>query len=184
MKKLTRDVVFINTSPKSERVTVLKSTKHLKDLHDNDTNVFCKSVVDRYEHRPHQLANMCLAEFVENYQVKYNATVNDDDDDNDENDVMPPSDDIEVTPPKVIQLTDNFGAMVKRKTEAVIRFFKYSKDSDPSNYYRSRLMLYYPWYIEASDLLGGYESYEEHYNYVINEIVQNEKSIQKLMLKM
>ena len=73
MKKLTRDVVFINTSPKSERVTVLKSSKHLKDLHDDDTNVFCKSVVDRYEHRPRQLANMCLAEFVANYQVKYNS---------------------------------------------------------------------------------------------------------------
>ena len=51
---------------------------------------------------------MCLAEFVANYQVKYNSTVNDDNDDN-ENDVMPPSDDIEVTPPKVIQLTDDFG---------------------------------------------------------------------------
>ena len=88
MKKLTRDVVFINTSPKSERVTVLKSTKHLKDLHDDNTNVFCKSVVDHYEHRPHQLANMCLAEFVANYQVKYNATVNNDDDDNYENDVI------------------------------------------------------------------------------------------------
>ena len=119
-----------------------------------------------------------------NYQVKYNATVNDDDHDNDENDVMPPLDDIEVTPPKVIQLTDDFGAMVKCKTEAVIRFFKYSKDSDPSNYYRSRLMLYYPWYIEASNLLGGDKSYEEHYNHVLNEIVQNEKSIQQLMLKM
>ena len=65
---------------------------------------------------------MCLAEFVANYQVKYNSTVNDDDDNDDENDVMPPSDDIKVTPPKVIQLTDDFGAMVKRKTEAVIRF--------------------------------------------------------------
>ena len=116
---------------------------------------------------------MCLTEFVANYQVKYNSTVNNDNDD--ENDVMPPSDDIEVTPPKVIQLTDDFGVMVKRKTEAVIRFFKYSKDSDPSNYYRSRLMLYYPWYIEASDLLGGYESYEEHYNHVLNEIIQNER---------
>ena len=84
MKKLTRDVVFINTSPKSERVTVLKSSEHLKDLHDDDTNVFCKSVVDHYEHRPRQLANMCLAEFVANYQVKYNSTVNDDNNDDDE----------------------------------------------------------------------------------------------------
>ena len=43
--------------------------------------------------------------------------------------------------------------MIKRKTEAVIRFHNYRKDSDPSNYDRSRLMLYYPWYAEASDLL-------------------------------
>ena len=118
---------------------------------------------------------MCLAKFVANYQVKYNSTVNDDNDDDDKNDVMPPLDDIEVTLPKVIQLNDDFGAMVKRKTKAVICFFKYSKDSDPSNYYRSRLMLYYPWYIEASDLLGGYESYEEHYNHVLNEIIQSER---------
>ena len=88
---------------------------------------------------------------------------------------MPPSDDIEVTLPKVIQLADDFSAMVKCKTEAMIRFFKYSKDSNPSNYYRSRLMLYYPWYMEASDLLGGYESYEEHYNYVLNEIIHNKR---------
>ena len=58
MKKLTRDVVFINTTPKSERITVLKSSKYLNDLEDDDTNVFCKSIIDRYEHRPQQLANM------------------------------------------------------------------------------------------------------------------------------
>ena len=115
---------------------------------------------------------MCLAEFVANYQVKYNSSGDDDDDD--DNDVMPPSDDVDVSSLKEIKLTDDFGIMTKRKTEAVIRFHNYSKDSDPSNYYRSRLMLYYPWYIEASDLLGGYESYEEHYNHVLTVITENE----------
>ena len=56
----------------------------------------------------------------------------------------------------------------------MIRFHNYSKDSDSSNYYRFRLMLYYPWYTEASDLLGGYESYEEHYNHVLTVITENE----------
>ena len=51
------------------------------------TTLSSASVVDRYEHRPRQLANMCLAEFDANYQVKYNSTVNDDNDDDNENDV-------------------------------------------------------------------------------------------------
>ena len=76
---------------------------------------------------------MCLAEFVANYQVKYNSSGDDDDDD--DNDVMPPSDDVDVSSLKEIKLTDDFGIMIKLKTEAVIRFHKYSKDSDPSNYY-------------------------------------------------
>ena len=27
-------------------------------------------------------------------------------------------------------------------------------------------MLYFPWYSESTDLLGGYSTYEEHYNHV------------------
>ena len=88
---------------------------------------------------------ICLAEFVANYQVKYNSS-GDNDDDDDDNDVMPSLDDVDVSSLKKIKLTDDFGIMIKRKMEAVIRFHNYSKDSDPSNYYRSRLMLYYPRY--------------------------------------
>ena len=58
--------------------------------------------------------------------------------------MMPPSDDVDVSSLKEITLTDDFGIMIKRITEAVIRFHNYSKDSDPSNNYRSRLILYYP----------------------------------------
>ena len=59
-----------------------------------------------------------------------------------------------------ITLTDRFGKMNKRKQEAVIRFRKYNKDAEPSNWYRAKLMLYYPWYDEQADLLGGYSTYE------------------------
>ena len=75
MKKLTREVVFISTHPKNERITVIKNSRFLVDLEDDDTNVFCKSIIDHYEHRPQELASMWLAEFVANYQVSYASIV-------------------------------------------------------------------------------------------------------------
>ena len=167
MKQLTREVVFIDTSVKSERITVMKSSKFLNELDDNDTDVFCKSMIDRYQHRPRVLASMCLAEFVANYRVKYES--------NDDNDDVLPCEDVDISSLKTIKLTDNFGTMYKRNREAVIRFHRYSKDSDPKNWYRAKLMLYYPWYNESTDLLGGFESYEEHYINMHSQIIENER---------
>ena len=60
--------------------------------------------------------------------------------------------------------------------EAVIRFRRYNKDAEPSNWYRAKLMLYYPWYDEHSDLLGGYETYEQHYTHVKSVVLANESN--------
>ena len=65
MKQLSRSVVFVNTNPKHERIAVLKSHDSLSQLDDDDTNVFQKSLIDRYQHRPQQLNSICLAEFAE-----------------------------------------------------------------------------------------------------------------------
>ena len=53
---------------------------------------------------------------------------------------------IKVTPPSESEttslkmtLTDGFGKMNKWKREAVIRFRKYNKDTDSTNYYHSKL---------------------------------------------
>ena len=51
--------------------------------------------------------------------------------------------------------------MHKRTHEAVICFTRFNKDKEPSNYYRAKLMLYYPWRNEDVDLLGNYETYEK-----------------------
>ena len=69
------------------------------------------------------------------------------------------------------KLTDGFGKMNRHKTETVIRFHKINiTDAKPSNWYRAKLM-YYPWYNEHVDLLGGYATYQEHYRHV-QSIVQ------------
>ena len=51
-KQLSRTVVFVDTNPKSDRVAVLKDYDTLKELDDDDCNVFHKSLIDRYIHRP------------------------------------------------------------------------------------------------------------------------------------
>ena len=71
-------------------------------------------------------------------------------------------------------MTDGFGKMHKRRREAVIRFKKYNKDKEPSNYYRARLMLYYPWRNENVDLIGEFPNYLQHYESVSGIVIANE----------
>ena len=147
MKQLSRSVVFVDS--KYERIAVLKDSKSLKDLRDDDTNVFQKSLIEIYQHRPPQLQSMCLAEFAATYIADYRQ-------DSDSSDVLRPSDS-DVTS-SCIKLSDKCGTMRKRKREAVIRFRKCNKDAEPSNWYRAKLMLYFlkrpiRWFLSMSNEL-------------------------------
>ena len=79
---------------------------------------------------------------------------------------------VKLCPCTTDKLTGGFG---KRKQEA--RFRRYNKDADPSNWYRTKLMLYYPWYDEQTNLLGGYTTNEEHYKQVHATMQANESNI-------
>ena len=148
MKQLSRAVVFVDTNIKKDRIAVLKGRDAIDQLDGEDTDVFQKSLVDRYMHRPRRLKNMCLAEFAASYSTCYNKN-----DDEVYNDELPDASSEGST--KKITLTGGYGQMNERRRQAVIRFRKYNKDSDVSNWYRAKLMLYYPWYVEENDLLGG-----------------------------
>ena len=65
--------------------------------------------------------------------------------------------------------------MQERKINAIIRFRSYNKDSEPQEWCRAKLMLYYPWRVEETDLLGRFGSYEQHYNNVSHLILPNEE---------
>ena len=82
-------------------------------------------------------------------------------------------------------LTDGYGQMNRCKREAVIRFRRYNKDTESSNWQRANLVLYFPWYNEQYDLLDSYSTYEEHYNHVYIELCLTMKTnIAKQMLTM
>ena len=114
--------VFVDTNPKKDRISVLKSRDDITKLDNDDTNVFQKSLIDRYQHRPAQLSNTCLLEFAATYSTDYKpkeADVN-----NDALDV-----ESESTNRKIV-LVGGFGHMCERRTPAIIRFRKYNKDAD------------------------------------------------------
>ncbi|VDI35141.1 Hypothetical predicted protein [Mytilus galloprovincialis] len=50
-----------------------------------------------------------------------------------------------------------------KKTPKVIRYVKYNYKTDSENFYRERLMLFYPWRNELSDLQCGHETFENMY---------------------
>jgi hypothetical protein len=46
---------------------MLKPQSILETMDDNDEDIFCKSLLDRYASRPNELENMSLAEFAAIY---------------------------------------------------------------------------------------------------------------------
>ena len=113
---------------------------------------------------------MCLAEFAATFVASYRPK---DADTATDTDVLPPTD-VQTSKPTQITLTNGYGKMNHRKNQAIIRFHSYNKDTNSSNWFRAKLMLYLPWYNESTYLLGGYATYEEHYNHVRRIIEHNE----------
>ena len=177
MQKKSRTVLFVNTDPKSERVAVLKSSKDLEHKHNDDEDIFQKNIVIRYAVRPASLEGECLATFASNYNVSYNENYDDIDDSAPQ--VLEDDDDTEIGDrrrlPRKITLKDGSGKMYKRKREAVIRFRKFNMQKEKNNYYRAKLMLYFPWRNEDTDLLADYTDFESHYRDVLDQITANEE---------
>ena len=169
LKQLIRKVVFINTSPKEERVTMLKSKSELEKMDDGCEDIYCTSLIDRYAARPDSLDNMCLAEFAANFSFRSGAC-----DEEDETDVLPTQDDDMEEQGRQhsrIKLKNGLGVMHQRRREAVIRFHRFNQEKEAHKVYHSKLMLYLPWRNENTDLLGNYEDYHARYEANAEEIL-------------
>ena len=78
LRKLSRQVVYIPTCEQSKRVRFLKPKASLVRLENEDEDVYCTNIIDRYKDRSHTVENMCLADFVGWYVVCYGAHKNGD----------------------------------------------------------------------------------------------------------
>ena len=173
MRKASRQIVFINTSPPDERVQLLKPMIEIENMDDDCEEIYTSGLLKRYCKRPTKLENVTLADWVAWYDCRKKTYVkqtnevdidglpvetfidddqNDDDDDDDEHS--------KVTSSKI-----------KKRTKArIIRSVWFNKEAEPEKHYRELIMLFTPWRNEETDLLGMCSSYHERYLLLYNAI--------------
>ena len=175
--KKSRKGTFVCTNYKEQRVSIPKSKEKLKEMEDDDEDIFMTSIHDRYAARPNDKEAMCLAKFAVSYDVvcSQNKDQDDqypldhesdigilDDDIHNDNNQIEDSGGSGKSKKEVIQLKTELGFMRKRKRESVLRTNKVKLTVDPEKYYHSFLMLFFPWSSEEN-LKGTFETYEEQY---------------------
>lgn len=63
MRKSSRQVVFINTSPPDERVELLKPMNEIEAMPDESEEIHSGGLLKRYTNRPLFLQNVTLADW-------------------------------------------------------------------------------------------------------------------------
>ena len=64
LRRSSRDVQFISTSPPDERTFLIKKLEKLKELPDSSHDMESDNMIKWYQRRPKQLEKFCLADFV------------------------------------------------------------------------------------------------------------------------
>ena len=161
MRKSSRQVVFINTSPPEDRVHLLKSIKDLNEMDDDSEEICTTGLVERYTKRPRSLEHVSLADWVAWYDLHSKPytkksdeldldnlpleTNIDDNNDDDEEDVCEKQ------------------KIKKRSKARIIRSVCFNKEVDPEKHYRELIMLFTAWGNEKIDLIGNCSSYQQYF---------------------
>ena len=141
----TRKVIFVNSNQQDQRVVLPKAQSVLQTMEDDDEDVFATTIQDRYGSRPTILADMCLAQFAVSYDLcSRHPSSESMDTDLDEDDNTRS----ELKLDKFIKLSSG-RVMRKRTKPAILRVKRYKHETEPQQYYYSRLLLFCPWSTEA-----------------------------------
>ncbi len=73
MRRSSREVVFIPSSPPDERIQLLKSLDQIKEMEDESEEIETGSLIKRYIERPHSLENVTLADWAAWHDMKSNG---------------------------------------------------------------------------------------------------------------
>ena len=165
MKKASREVIFINTSPPEDRVELLKPLNDIKDMEDDSEEIYTGGLLKRYSKRPARFEHLTLADWAawydscgkpyakqsneldtDNLPVETSITDNDDDNEN-----------------AISELSNKVPSKSKKRTKArIIRSCWFNKEKEPEKHYRELIMLFTPWRNET-DIIGICSSYKERY---------------------
>ena len=176
MRKASRQVIFINTSPPEERVELLKPIDDIKDMEDDCEEIYTGGLIKRYCKRPPKLEDLTLADWAawydscgKPYIKKSNQLDTDnllletsiDDDLNDDDDNLCKKETCSKTK--------------KRTKSRIIRSVWFNKEAEQEKHYRELIMLFTPWRNEETDLIGFCSSYQQRYMLLFNMINEQMK---------
>jgi len=170
LKQLSRKVVFVSADARNTRPRLLKPLNEIEGLRDEEENIYCTSIHDRYAARPDELREMCLAEFAVNYEVKSSKKSEDSNVDSAANEGTQSFTEKDTC----ITLKDNLGVMRRRKSESILMFHRYSFEKEKDKYYHGKMMLFFPWVSEDDLLPQENQTYSDKYDKVRNTVQQNE----------
>ena len=166
---MSHEVIFIPTSHPDEQTYLFKDYKTLKEMEPEFNEIQTNSLLTEYECHSRKFEIYNLADFASLSWIIYPKciTLQDPIDDNVDDDVLDPD---ENTKKLMIELSN---AMVIKQQENlhIIHYRNYSKKTDPRNYYREKLMLFYHWKKETIDLIGRFDTYEKHFKAMENQIL-------------
>ena len=72
---MSRQVIFLHTSPPDERTFLLKSCDILKQMNPESYDIQSHSILSEYEHCPRILEQYCLADFASLLQTSLSKYV-------------------------------------------------------------------------------------------------------------
>lgn len=160
MTEMSRESVFIPTSPPDERTYLLKSRQKLQELDENSEDIQSENIISYYQKRPKtHLENCSLAEFAAQYRINMPKDRTYEAADEGQTDVEDQTNDEDMVIP-----LKNGGSIKRRRIARILRYVNYNIRTNMELHYRERLMLFLPWRNEERDLYGGYSTYTEHYN--------------------
>ena len=168
MRKASREVIFINTSPPEDRVELLKPLNDIKDMEDDCEEIYTGGLLKRYSKRPLRFEHVTLADWAawydscgkpyakqsneldtDNLPVETYLTNNDDDNES----------------------ANKLPSKLKKRIKArIIRSCWFNKEKEPEKHYRELIMLFTPWRNEETDIIGVCSSYKERYMLLSNVI--------------
>ena len=149
MRKSSRNVVFVNTSPSCDRVELLKPLSEIERLSDESEEIHSGGLLKRYVERPDCLQNVTLADWAAWYdscgQSKYKKSLKKSDVDNLLLDDEDENNDDELCDEKIENSVSSKKSIKKRSHARIIRSVWFNKEAQPEEHYRELIMLFTPW---------------------------------------
>lgn len=140
---MSRDVAYINTAPKHERIKVLRSKEYLEHANPNSTDICFASLYDKYSKRPKQFEAWCLADFATRLRIVYtNTDTLQDDDETDENGPIDPE---EMNNNEETLLNCRNFVYKMRKKPKILKYHVPAGTNRTEILNRIYLFMFYPW---------------------------------------